>query len=561
MVLSAITNCNKCNVRIPKHHPKLYCTICNEIKHFRCQELSKTEARHIIESHLDWICYECISSILPVNACTIRRNNQSSSLNPRYKIRCSYCSGYSYSPSNTRICDWCNCTVHVRCHRIELGCLKCCESIIPGYHVSTYELHQDYSTLNKLIYNPYERHHFTNQIGEAILNEENHNTAWNEISDILVNCQYKQQKHVKMSTPSQLKIFSMNIRSLSKNISHLRENIDVYSKYDIICLNETNCVFKKLANGMNDLIIEGFHEPLVQDPIRSSGRGGGLALYINKRVADTDKIEIFSPNPDPSNTCGEFQFVKIHQCKGFNRTKIIGNVYRSPSRVVDSFNKHLESILQNLGRHSKKHITVVGDFNIDLIKHDNNLACQNLIDTTSNYGFVQIISRPTRITDHSATLLDHVYSNNIDDTISSNIITTDVSDHLATLTTINLDNTASSPYRVAINKASLEKSETRIFNEANNLHFKQLINEEDWNGVLDRKLDAQAQFLKFNDIYNRHYNNAYPLKINRIRRKHERLKKKKWILPWLEEAIARKENLYHVFVKNNSEKNSASYKK
>ena len=208
------------------------------------------------------------------------------------------------------------------------------------------------------MYNPYGPQHFTNQIGEAISNGEDHNTAWSEISEILVSCQYKQQKHVKMSTPSQLKIFSLNIRSLSKNIIFLRENIDLYGKYDILCFCETNCVLDKLPNKINDLKLEGFHEPIIQDPVRSSGRGGGLAIYINKRVVDSDKIEIFDPNPDPSNTSGEFQFIKIHQAKGFNRTKIVGNVYRSPSRNVEAFNKQLECILKNLGRHSQKHMTI-----------------------------------------------------------------------------------------------------------------------------------------------------------------------------------------------------------
>ena len=51
---------------------------------------------------------------------------------------------------------------------------------------------------------------------------------------------------------------------------------------------------------------------------------------------------------------------------------------------------------------------IVGDFNQDLIKYDDNLDCQNLIDNAHNHGFVQLESRPTRITDHSATLIDHV---------------------------------------------------------------------------------------------------------------------------------------------------------
>ena len=269
-------------------------------------------------------------------------------------------------------------------------------------------------------------------------NEEHQDSTWSDISAFLTHCQYKQQRNVKRSTSSQLKTFSMNIRSLFKNIDKLREDIEIYDKYDILCFNETNCTLEKLPNGINDVTLNGFHEPYIQNPIRTTGKGGGLAIYVHKRVVDSDKIEVFNPNPEPSNTSGEFQFIKLHQCKGYNRTKIIGNVYRSPARKPEAFLEIFKNTLHNLGRHSRKHMTLHGDFNLNLLKHSSNQACQNIIDIASSYGFIQIVSRPTRITDHSATLIDHIYTNNLEDTISCNVLTTDLSDHLAIVTTIIL---------------------------------------------------------------------------------------------------------------------------
>ena len=54
----------------------------------------------------------------------------------------------------------------------------------------------------------------------------------------------------------------------------------------------------------------------------------------------------------------------------------------------------------------------------------------------SSHGFVQLVSRPTRITDISATLIDHVYTNNVDNIKSCNILTVDLTDQLATHTKI-----------------------------------------------------------------------------------------------------------------------------
>ena len=166
-------------------------------------------------------------------------------------------------------------------------------------------------------------------------------------------------------------------------------------------------------------------------------------IVISPRVcADEENIKEFDPNPEPENSCGEFQFVKILNCKNYNKTIVLGNMYRSPSRKPDAFNELFETILQKLNRHTKNKICyLVGDFNQDLIKHHTDANYQNLIDNAASHGLVQLVSRPTRITDKSATLIDHVYTNNLDNTLSCNILTLDLSDHLATHTRVLLNKT------------------------------------------------------------------------------------------------------------------------
>ena len=178
----------------------------------------------------------------------------------------------------------------------------------------------------------------------------------------------------------------------------------------------------------------------------------------------------------------------------------------------------------------------------------------------AKYNFVQIVSRPTRITDHSCTLLDHVYTNDISNTMSCNVLTLDISDHLATLTTISLGKFSHQVNRnPRNNRDGNNPTESRIFNEANKQNFKQLIDEEVWEEVFLED-HAEAQYNKFSEIYPSHYNSAYPLISKRVRRKNERADSKPWILPWLEEAIARKQTLYHESVTNPSEEKTSAYK-
>ena len=252
-----------------------------------------------------------------------------------------------------------------------------------------------------------------------------------------------------------------------------------------MCFNETNCNPENLPGRIDDLLLDGFHEPLIQAPARKTGRGGGLAIYVNKRVCDLDKLEPLNLGLDPEDKSAEFQLVKIHSCKGFNKTKVIVNFYRSPSRDTKKFITLLDEVLRKLDRHSRKHIMFFGDANIDLIKYDSDISSQNLIDTLAKYGFVQTISKPTRITDHSATLIDHVYTNSIENTVSSNVLTLDISDHLATVTTFKLGTISRHNRRsdTASRNTDSNNSKFRMFNEASHSIFEQLIRGESWESV------------------------------------------------------------------------------
>ena len=96
--------------------------------------------------------------------------------------------------------------------------------------------------------------------------------------------------------------------------------------------NETNCIEENLPNGKSDVAIPGFHEPVMQNPVRGTGKGGGLAIYINTRVCESESdIVKITPYNEPGNFSGEFQFVKVKECKGHRKTIILGNVYRSPA--------------------------------------------------------------------------------------------------------------------------------------------------------------------------------------------------------------------------------------
>ena len=559
--------CEEFDQKIPKNQPKLKCSVCIKFKHLKCQKLTKADASYLLHLKIDWTCHECITSILPVNGCSApKRSKTTRIIGPKFKVKCSSCSGFSYTPTNVRTCEYCESQVHTKCWNNALGCTACCESIIPGFHAYTYEILGDPYLKNDKSYNPYKSSHYTQLIGDMFEGNDGNND-FQDLSELLVSCKYKKPEQAHVTTPSsnELSLLSLNIQTLSfAKIAHLRENINYYEQFDALLFNEANCCVEKLPNQYNDILLENFHKPIVKPPARASGKGGGLVTYINKRICDENDIEEFDPYSEEDNNSGEFQFFKIKNCKGNRKTIILGNIYRSPasSNKPEKFNNLFDKILQklNTNRYANKIKYLVGDINQDLIKYDNDDDCQNLIDNAHNNGFVQIVSRPTRITEHSATLIDHVYTNNIDSTLSCNILTLDISDHLATHTRVTLGTSTAQSRRISA-QVKNDKGNLRIFNEANDIKFRQLIHEETWEEVLSDTLDAQTAYNKFDEIYTKHYNAAYPLRSERVRRKNERKNPKPWILPWLEDACARKNNLFHEFVNTPSPENKAKYDK
>ena len=556
--------CDKCSTKIPKNRPKLVCSHCNAIKHHKCQKLSKSDAAYIIKNYSNsWTCNDCTTDSLPINACCFNKNTCSARNINRFKAKCHSCSGYSYTATNVKTCPWCDNVCHSKCINRELGCNKCCESMMPGFHVNCLDLHGNFNFKTQQTFNPYSRENIINQIGEKITNDEEYGVSmWSDISDFLVKCNYRQPNLIENSKHNELKVLSLNIRSLSNNIINIRENSADFQKYDVLCFNETNCNTDILPHGIQDLELEGFYPPYVQAPARKTCRGGGLATYINKKLCEFDSTEQVDLKLEPGVNEGEFLFVKAKFCKGFNKTVIIGNVYRSPSGKPEKFMTQFETVLNSLNRYSNKHMLLVGDFNTDLIKHASDINSQNLVDVTTNHGLIQVISRPTRITDHSATLIDHIYTNKLQCVTSTSIVTLDLSDHLGTTITVSLNDRFDRTVNIEHVHHDPPGSEFRMFNDASDQIFKELIANENWSDdSSDKNIDAEAQYNKFVEIYTRHYTTAYPLKQSRKRRKNERANPKPWILPWLEDACARKNRLYHDFVKDPSIKNKSKYQK
>ena len=187
------------------------------------------------------------------------------------------------------------------------------------------------------------------------------------------------------------------------------------------------------------------------------------------------------------------------------------------------------------------------------------MSTSTFIEVMSDFGFLQTISRTTRITEYSATLIDHIYTNSLNSIIKTSVVTLDMSDHLGTVVTLALSKTFDRTMHCQTRHVNTENEYyfSRKFNAASDEKFLQLIADENWESVTQDN-DAETKYDNFIEIYTQHYNTAYVEK-KRQKRQNERANPKPWIIPWLEDACNRKNNLYHQFVENPTVENKTKY--
>ena len=76
---------------------------------------------------------------------------------------------------------------------------------------------------------------------------------------------------------------------------------------------------------------------------------------------------------------------------------------------------------------------ILGDVNLDINKFNRSTLAQNYLDGLISKGFFPLITQPTRVTDTSASIIDHIIINDLSLKLIPGIIRTDdLSDHYMT---------------------------------------------------------------------------------------------------------------------------------
>ena len=347
----------------------------------------------------------------------------------------------------------------------------------------------------------------------------------------LVDCEYYTEEnfnemlHQKniLEVNNCLSLLHLNIRSLHRNLDSLTtllKNLEL--RFSFIGITET-----WLRDSSHHTDISGYN--FVHNP-RKDRTGGGVGLYL------ADNFD-FKCRPDlvfSCTECAESLFVEINRPK--EKNIIVGVVYRPPNSNLRDFMNSLDSLLASVSKENKI-CYVLGDWNLDLINHHCHDTTGELLETMYSRMFFPLITRPTRITSNTATLIDNIFTNNLNNLSVSGLMFCDISDHLPIFTLL-LDQNKN------LNKTSWLSFRDKSGN--NVAKFKDRLANVHWD-VLSECKDTDCAYRCFLDKYTTIYNDCFPLK--KVKVKNVTLSKP-WITKGLLKSVRKKNLLYKRFLAN-----------
>ena len=247
-----------------------------------------------------------------------------------------------------------------------------------------------------------------------------------------------------------IKIEHINAQSLLDYYKEIKLMINERN-IDILCVSET-----WLLPSLDDKFVVVPHFNIFRCDV---GRGAGVCIYVNKDFNVT-KISI---NHDKVTDVEDLWLTVQYQKQP---SIIIGCIYRHPKALSSSFDYILE-IFRNISLRNKP-IFICGDFNDDLFSAKNKIG-----KIIRNAKLNQIITKPTRITENSRTLLDLFITNKPDMVNYSDVVPGLVADHEQITVKINIRKPKRQPviktFR-CLKNYNQDKFCTLLLNETNNLN-------------------------------------------------------------------------------------------
>ena len=313
------------------------------------------------------------------------------------------------------------------------------------------------------------------------------------LRDFEINCQYITESDasnlLKNINFDYFSLLSLNCQSLNAKFNEIKNLISSSEEgggsLDILTLSET------WVKDLNFFNINGYNLFGNARPIGKGG--GGTCIYVKKNITSKQisnplffLSNILESTIVEINIRGKLRFILISLYRPNTNNEI------NQSEQIESFFIRLAEILEFLDSY-KLPICFSGDFNLDIFKCNiANHPSSTLLDLFSGVGFLQIVSKATRISNDSFSLIDNIFIRDLIPRLTScNVIKNDISDHFPLLSTFKLDGFKTQP---PVNTPK------RIFNNDNLDRFSNALSTTSWNSVIE-EVSTNDAFTIFSEIF------------------------------------------------------------
>ena len=297
--------------------------------------------------------------------------------------KCGVCVNSIKTNSRILSCSECNIKVHKKCEQANIShsyiCNLCLYKLLPF-----------------------------NNIFDEFLDDNTNYVGLNNANPMVDNTSNYNAKQFECFKNKGLHFLHANARSIFHKLPELKL-IAKQSNAAVIAISET-----WLDDSYTDACvqIEGYN---IIRRDRAS-HAGGVCAYIREDLSYNIRSDL--NNPDLEDLWFEILLKK-------SKPLYIGVCYRTNNNTKCF--ECLESTLSKL--RSDCDFVVLGDFNVCLIKSKGKLGSiyRQLLNFFSSK---QLINEPTRITETSSSLLDHIFTNNSEKIYQSGVLNVGLSDHL-----------------------------------------------------------------------------------------------------------------------------------
>ena len=226
---------------------------------------------------------------------------------------------------------------------------------------------------------------------------------------------------------------------------------------------------------------------------RTNKNCGGTGLYLQDNLEYKLRPDCNYSDPEVI----ESLFVELDIPRGKNI--VVGVVYRPPNQNLSAFLAVFNEILSNITRGGKT-CYVAGDYNLDILHYNDHAQTQELVDNLFSHMLLPLITKPTRITANSATLIDNIFTNHLTEDICNGIIINDISDHLPIFAHVFDRN-------LKVNDTST-KILKREINETTLAHFRESLSETNWSSYFIDN-DPNGSYDSFLTEFSRLYDTCF----------------------------------------------------